>query len=152
MKKILAVMALFISAVLCAQEGGGTFTVAVDGFRSDNGCAILGLLREGDKMQNDGFISKKAEIKNGRCTFAIDKLDDGVYAVKIYHDENSNGKMDMGLMKIEGIGVSRNIRLKGHPKFEEVAITVDNDHRNTAIKMQYLKLSDVIKGGIHHGN
>ncbi len=62
---------------------------------------------EGEKEYYAGLSSK---IENNKAVFVIDSLPFGEYAIKVYHDENSNGKLDKNFMGIpkEDYGFSNN--------------------------------------------
>ncbi len=148
MKKAIITLVL-MQTFLFATEN--SVRVSVTGFRNDSGTAIVYFYRPGMELAGEGFVSKQAVIVNGSCTFEIQGIPDGDYAVRVLHDANSNGKMDVGLSGLEGVGVSRNKRLKGHPKFDEIRVHIDKDKRAIGIMMQYISLGDIIAGGMHHG-
>ena len=68
-------------------------------------------------------------------------LEDGVYAVAVFHDENENGKLDMKKIifidaPAEGFGFSNSPKLmKGAPDFEDCAFEVDGE-ADLVIKMR----------------
>jgi len=148
MKKAIIIFALMQTFLSAADN---SVKVSVNGFKNNSGSAIVSLYRPGMDLKKEGFISKKALIANGSCSFVIEGISDGDYAVKVIHDANANGKMDIGLDGLEGVGVSRNRRLKGHPKFDEISVHVDESSRTVGITMQYISLGDIIAGGMHHG-
>jgi uncharacterized protein (DUF2141 family) len=95
-----------------------TLTVQVPGFESD-GQAYALLFKEGQRMD---VKSKKCTRKRGtityrRATFSFSGLGKGKYAVLVYHDQNTNGKLDTNFigMPKEGVGNSNNH--KGIPSF-----------------------------------
>lgn len=63
----------------------------------------------------------------------------GTYAISIFHDENSNGKIDRSFIGIprEGYGVSNNnLPLISPPKFEDAKFQMNTD-KNIKIEMRY---------------
>jgi uncharacterized protein (DUF2141 family) len=65
----------------------------------------------------------------------------GTYAVSVFHDENSNGKLDTNLMGIprEGVGASNGAR--GHfgpPKFDDAAFHFSGGQLDLKITVNYL--------------
>ena len=82
----------------------------------------------------------KAEIVGNRSTFTFKNLPKGEYAVHILHDENKNGKTDIGFIKPkEGIGFSnyQSIGLNNRPKFEKAKFAVSKND-TVSIKTIYL--------------
>ena len=64
----------------------------------------------------------------------------GHYALSLFHDENSNKKLDtmMGMPR-EGFGFSRSPVVRfGPPKFENVAIDLVPGANRASVRMQYL--------------
>ena len=64
----------------------------------------------------------------------------GRYAISLFHDENSNKKLDKKLiMPAEGYGFSRNAPVVfGPPSFGSAAFPVDGGETREAIKMRYM--------------
>ena len=64
----------------------------------------------------------------------------GRYAVSVFHDQNSNAKLDTFLgVPREGFGFSRNPVIRfGAPKFDSVGIDLIPGFTRTDVRMQYL--------------
>jgi uncharacterized protein (DUF2141 family) len=130
MKKIILISFAFVFAlavtVVLAQEksGSGTLKVLVDGFKNDNGNAMIALCdsEECHKNSDKPFKGTMASIKEGKAEWVIDDLPHGAYAISVYHDENSNGKLDTNVLGVpkERYGFSNNARrIFSAPTFEE---------------------------------
>lgn len=67
-----------------------------------------------------------ADAKSVSYTFT--NLESGTYAIKLFHDENSNGKLDTNMFGIpkEGYGFSNNVGRFGEPAFNDAAFEVQN--------------------------
>ena len=67
-------------------------------------------------------IRKKA-TKN-ETIIPLSKLHEGIIAIVVYHDEDSNGELKTGLFRRpkEGFAFSNNYTPKGPPKFKKAAI------------------------------
>jgi uncharacterized protein (DUF2141 family) len=124
-----------------------TLTVDVTGMRSTKGQVIYSLF-----SGSEGFPDKgEKAIASGQCMispektahFTIPKLAPGSYAVTLFHDENSNGKLDakaFGIPK-EGFGFSRDPKIRiGPPRFKDAAfaITGAGSERTITIKLVHL--------------
>lgn len=122
--------------VLCAGAlwaGDFTLTVEVRGLKSEQGMvlgAVHGSAATFPAKPVPGYLKGKAKIENGVAELRFEGLDEGQYAVLVFHDENGNGKLDrnaVGLPK-EPMGISNDVKPKmAAPKFEEAAVAVKGD-------------------------
>ena len=64
----------------------------------------------------------------------------GRYALSLFHDENSNGKLDtLMLMPREGFGFSRDAPVRfGPPKFSAAEFTVSGAAQRQTVRMRYM--------------
>jgi uncharacterized protein (DUF2141 family) len=86
--------------------------------RNTRGNIMLQLFDESEKV----LLQELSPIAENKCSFYIPDLIAGKYAVRYYHDENLNGKMDTNLVgkPTEGYGFSNNVVGKfGPPPFEK---------------------------------
>ena len=106
-------------------------TVEVEGLRSAKGQLVYSVF-----AGPDGFPDKgEKALTSGACAltddktarFVVPKLAPGVYAITLFHDENSNGKLDtktFGIPK-EGFGFSNNPKIRmGPPRFKDTAFAI----------------------------
>jgi uncharacterized protein (DUF2141 family) len=92
--------------------------IEITGIKNNEGKMMLQLF---DSKENV-LAQEKSEIKNKRSDITIKNLKAGKYAVRYYHDENSNDKMETNLVgkPTEGYGFSNNVIGKfGPPQFEK---------------------------------
>ncbi len=126
-----------VAQILCAVK------VDAVNFSNDKGYAVFELY---DKV--DGFVVnpkvalKKVvtDIKGGKAHADFTGLKFGDYAVSVYHDENSNNKLDtkFGTMPLEGIALSNNASArKGTPKFDEAKFYVNIPVVALKLKLSY---------------
>jgi uncharacterized protein (DUF2141 family) len=118
--------------------------VEIDGLRDDKGqvlCAIYssadGFPKKGDKA----VAHAKSSISERHAVCEFPGLNAGTYAISVFHDENSNGKLDTNFMGIprEGVGASNNA--KGHlgpPKFDAAAFRFTGRRLELKITVNYL--------------
>jgi uncharacterized protein (DUF2141 family) len=145
------VLASFLTLVVCsslparaALPAGDMIRVEVSGFRSDKGQVVCSLFASADgypKKDEKAVAHAKGTItdKKGTCEFAAPAT--GTYAVSVFHDENSNGKMDTNFigMPKEGVGASNDA--KGHmgpPKFEAAAFKYVGGELTLKVTIHYL--------------
>ncbi|MDO1513142.1 DUF2141 domain-containing protein [Maribacter confluentis] len=79
-----------------------------------------------DKVYKSGM--EKAE--EGKTTIEINDLPDGEYAVAIFHDANSNKKLDtnmLGIPKEQVAFTKGRLKMFGPPKFKECAFILDSN-------------------------
>lgn len=120
---ILAATAAATAAAAGSSIETGGLSVAVKSVRSASGTVRGAAVRQDGQMAG----SAVAKATPGTVTLSFDALPPGDYAVRIYHDENGNGRMDRNAFGLprEGYGFSREARaLLGVPSFERSRVTV----------------------------
>ena len=118
--------------------------VEVAWLRNDHGKVSCSLYSSADGFPKEGrkavahvvapILDRKAE-----CEFT--GIAPGTYAVSVYHDENSNGKLDTNFLGIprEGVGASNNARgHMGPPKFDAAKFEFAGGRLNLKITINYL--------------
>lgn len=96
--------------------------------RNSKGNIMLQLFDSTEKVLDQERIT----IINNKSSFLIPGLKAGKYAVRYYHDENMNGKMETNLVgkPTEGYGFSNNVIGKfGPPPFEKWLFEVTRDKK-----------------------
>ncbi|MCX5817424.1 MAG: DUF2141 domain-containing protein [Proteobacteria bacterium] len=153
MKTIIMVWFTLISVVFAGlviaqdvpkeQPGTGMLTIRVGGFSNDRGTARIGLY-----SSNEDFKNKKtgkavqltaAPIKNKKAEWVIGDLPFGVYAVKVFHDENDSGKLETNMFGVpkEKYGFSNNARATfGPPDFEKARFILDKMSMTISITVE----------------
>jgi uncharacterized protein (DUF2141 family) len=123
---------------------GNTIKVEVSGFRSDKGQLMCSLFASADgfpKKDEKAVGHGKATIseKKASCEFA--GVGPGTYAVAVFHDENSNGKLDSNFigMPKEGVGASNDAKGRmGPPKFDAAAFKFNGGELTLKVTLHYL--------------
>ena len=115
MKMIISLIFFFVTfstEYAHVNQNTGTLTVIVSGLENNKGTVHLGLYNSRENYEGKGkpFRGKIGKIENGKAVFTFDSLSYGEYAIKVYHDENSNGKIDKNFLGIptESYGFSNN--------------------------------------------
>lgn len=96
--------------------------------RNNRGIIMLQLFDSNQKV----LAQEKCIIKDNFCFVSFPNLSQGKYAVRYYHDENMNGKMETNLLgkPTEGYGFSNNVIGKfGPPVFEKWLFEVSGDKK-----------------------
>ncbi len=133
---------LAMTGQAAADPATASLEVTVQGIKSAKGVIRLAVC-----PPNAGFPDCKTReirtaslpIANGSARIVLSGLAPGSYAVSVFHDANSNGKLDTfaGIPK-EGYGFSQNPAFKPRaPKFAEAAVNLVGN-ASTTIKLRYL--------------
>jgi uncharacterized protein (DUF2141 family) len=102
--------------------------IEIEGIKNNTGKIMLQLFDSNEKIINE----KMGEIKDNKCSFLVENLKSGKYAVRYYHDENLNGKMETNMVgkPTEGYGFSNNvIGPFGPPPFEKWLFEISGDKK-----------------------
>ncbi len=138
--------ALSLAAVDKPQPStpGSVIRVEITGARNDKGQVLCALFSPDTgfpgKVENAVAHSHSA-ITHGSAVCEFAGIAPGRYAASVFHDENSNGKMDTNFigMPKEGVGASNDA--KGHmgpPKFDAAAFQYSGGGLELKIKLAYL--------------
>ncbi len=137
----LSVASAFPQNALAGSTKTGTLTVLIDGFNSDKGDARIALCNsiEGYKSEEKAFRREAARISNGKADWAFKDLPFGEYALKVFHDENGNNKLDKNLLgaPTEAYGFSNNARATfGPPDYKKAAFQFDKTDMTVTITVK----------------
>jgi uncharacterized protein (DUF2141 family) len=120
---------IFILCLICFSSTTYSqyrLDVEITGIRNNRGNIMLQLFDGNEKV----LYQEKTPIADNMCSFSFPDLSPGQYAVRYYHDENMNGKMETNIIgkPTEGYGFSNNVIGKfGPPPFEKWLFEVKND-------------------------
>ena len=136
-----AALSLLLAAAV-APAPAGELDVRIDGVRSDRGVLHLCLTREPAHFPDCGKDPRalKRSIESVGRTVRFTGLEPGGYALSIFHDENSNGRLDtlLGIPR-EGFGFSRNPVVRfGPPRFDQVRLNLTAGISRQTVRMQYM--------------
>lgn len=128
MMKIITRLLMLLIFVLGFNElkAQSNLEIKVLNLRSSNGSVALELVDENDEIMKE--INSK--IINQICTIIVSDIKDGQYAIRYFHDENSNAELDTNWIGIpkEGYGFSNDAYGNFGPKdFEEWLFEVSGD-------------------------
>jgi uncharacterized protein (DUF2141 family) len=140
----LILIILLLSSFSGKKELAFHLTIEVDGLRNSNGAVLFALYNKDDAFPDEHY---KKCIKKLTCkiieessTVTFDSLPEGNYAISILHDENSDGKINKGLiLPKEGIGFSNyeSIGFSNRPAFPKASFNLHSDMR-IKVKIIYM--------------
>jgi uncharacterized protein (DUF2141 family) len=123
-KKIL--LSLYFICISTISFSQFNLEIEISGLRNNTGNIMLQLFDSTEKVLSE----EKKQITDSTCTFTITNLNQGRYAVRYYHDENLNGKMETNKVgrPTEGYGFSNNVIGKfGPPPFKKWLFEIYGD-------------------------
>ncbi|SDE81604.1 DUF2141 domain-containing protein [Rhodospira trueperi] len=119
-----------------------TLSLTITDVTSDRGTVHVALYD-----RPDAFLDKQRMLtgaivaaQEGKVVIQIPDLPPGRYAVAAYHDENDNGRFDLGLFGIplEGFGFSRDPGvIPRRPTFDDAAFPVTAPESRQTFSMRY---------------
>ncbi len=139
----LTIFFLITAGSLFAENKGnrGTLRVLIKGFANNRGNAMIALChsKECYKEKSKAFKRKRVPVKNKKAEWVIKGLSYGRYSLKIYHDENGNGKLDKNALGIprESYGFSNNARgMFGPPDYKDVIFLFNKEDMTVSITVK----------------
>lgn len=100
--------------------------IEIKEIRNNTGNILFQFFDENEKV----LVQEMSQVKDLKCSFSIKNLNPGKYAVRYFHDENLNGKMETNRLgkPTEGYGFSNNVVGKrAMPPFEEWLFELSGD-------------------------
>jgi uncharacterized protein (DUF2141 family) len=140
MRLIFSIFMLVCVGISFAQKRY-SLNVKVTGIENYNGEIELALYKDPKKFAKLGQTYRLVRIKpdNSTLSYEFKNLDQGKYAICLFHDENNNKVCDKNFLGIptEAYAFSNNIRPRfSIPTFEECSTDLDKN-KTFSIKMVY---------------
>jgi uncharacterized protein (DUF2141 family) len=132
---------LSASAFAAAAETG-RLIVEFTGLTSDEGAVVFAMWDGPENWLEDGAVREgSTPIENGRSRLELTDLPYGQYAISVFHDRNSNQKLDTGLFRMpkEPIGTSNDAKVRfGPPKYDDAVFVMDQPEMTITIPIRKL--------------
>ncbi len=127
---------------LTIVANAGELQVTITGIRSTSGSVNIALYHGAENFLEPDAAVGGARLKTESSTVdtQFDNLVPGTYAIAVYHDENSNAKLDKNFLGIpkEGYAFSNNARgTVGPPSFKKAAFTIGEVPKMMSIEVKY---------------
>ena len=145
-REILAVsgtVLLISSAALAQAPQENQIHVEIAGLRNDKGqavCSLFSSAADFPKKTEKAVIRRASVITDRHAVCEFSGVAPGTYAISVFHDENSNGKLDTNFMGIPREGVGASNGAKGHlgpPKFDVAAFRFAGGRLELKITINY---------------
>ena len=139
---------LLVSSSLKAQDTpqmtdstihSGSMIIRLLDFSSNDGKVMVGLYDSKEGYESNKSVKGfSSAITDGKVEYVLENIPFGTYAIKCYHDENLNGKMDANMMGIptEDYGFSNNASGSfGPAEYEDAKFEFSTDKQIVVINI-----------------
>ena len=138
MKGVLFILFALFSSFLAS--GQSTLVIKVEGLKKNKGELFIGLYNNEQtfKDTNNVFVKQIIPVDSIVMETVMENLPDGEYALTLFHDENSNGKLDKNFLGApkERYGFSNHPRIVFKaPKLDKCQFSVTGE-TEVVIKMK----------------
>ncbi len=126
MNLILAILTIQLSSLLTPSK----LTIKIEGLFSEKGNLHFALYRKSDPFPDFKSTYRNRIVSSKNRQISFNDLQQGEYALAVFHDENKNGKLDKNLFGVpsEKYGFSNNARgIFSAPNFLEAAFSLSSD-------------------------
>ena len=113
---------LLTTTLIPSQRTSHELVVKVHNFKHNKGSLKYALYDEKDVFLKKAYTFGDVVIQDHYAEFKITGLEEGIYAISIFHDENDNGELDANWVGIptEPYAFSNNAKGRfGPPSFED---------------------------------
>ena len=101
-------------------------TIIVKGVEHDDGYIDVKIYTDKESFLKEDLATEtiRKKASNNQTIIPLSKVHEGIIAIVVYHDEDSNGELKTGLFwrPKEGFAFSNNYTPKGPPKFKKASI------------------------------
>ena len=120
--------------------GTGDLVITITGFETSEGEARIAIVNSKVNYdESNNYRQKKVPVQGKKVQCIVKDLEFGEYAVKVFHDENSNEELDTAIFGIptEAYGFSNNARGKfGAPAFSKVVFKFNSSGQEIFIQVE----------------
>ncbi len=109
-------------------EETASLSLEVAGIKDTNGTMRIALFKDEQGWASQKSVASQAvEVTSDDFTTVFEGLEPGQYGIRLYYDENANGKLDLGVMGIpkESFAFSNDAPVQfGPPKWSAAAFEI----------------------------
>lgn len=139
---LFAVIAALVCQAPPAEEASTLLTIEVSEFQNMSGNANLAVFSSGDAFPmelEEAVFTEVKPVDSSVMVFTVTELGPGSYAVYVFHDEDSDGELDMHWYgpPSERVGVSNDATgFAGPPDFDDAAFDLEEESYRLIITLQ----------------
>lgn len=118
---------LFFTNTAFGQNTINSIEVKIINIDNSDGKMMIGLYASEDNWLKTPFKGLYGKIVNGTCEAVFENIEDGIYAITVFHDENDDDELDTNFLGIpkEDIGSSNDApAIFGPPKWKDAKFEV----------------------------
>ncbi len=131
MKSRLLFLATITSLLVTTTAFASTVEFNINGVNDDSSKLYVQIFKGEENYQNGNAESATiTKAKDGKASISFTNLDKGDYALRFFHDQNNNGKLETNLfgMPVEGYGFSNNAKPNFGPvSYQQIKFSVSED-------------------------
>lgn len=138
-----SLLLLFLLIIGLGVRGQGqemaTLTVKVTDIEAVEGEMKIGLYASEDNWLRKTYAGKSVKISRNTCEVVFAGIPYGEYAISIYQDKNTNGKLDMngmGIPKEKSAASNQAPAFFGPPKWKRAAFNITKNEQTITIKLK----------------
>jgi uncharacterized protein (DUF2141 family) len=134
---LVSLSALSLS-LMCGAAQAGELHVEVKGLTEIKGDLLVAVFNQKGQWLKQASVNRKLGVTQSVLSVQFDNLPEGEYAVSVFHDLNSNGKLDSNAvgMPTEPYGFSNNAAGNfGPPSFDAAKIKLDQSKTAISIRV-----------------
>jgi len=127
---VLIITSFFFSQAFAQEKEANTLTITISGMKSDKGDVFVALYNSEKDFLKKSFKGKIVKVSAKKATAVFKNIENGIYEVSVFHDENNNKKLDTKIFGIpkEPIGMSNGATgFMGPPKYKDSKFSVTKD-------------------------
>lgn len=144
-KVLLLVSPILFCSSFSSRSSGNQYSISitVTNIRNNKGTMQFQVYRDQEHFKKEHpyrvFRVAKTSVSNKKMTYTIEGLYPDTYGIALLDDENSNKKMDYGLiMPVEGFGFSDYYHTGwSRPVFDQFKFKLDKD-KSVTMKVRYV--------------
>lgn len=122
-----------------SKQEVGNLTVQIIGIQNSSGDVKIGLFNSEESFngKEEKFKGITVKAENDKIIWSLDNIPFGYYAVKAFHDEDQDDKVDTKFgIPSEGFGFSNNPSIfSGAPSYEKAKFLFNTDSMTVEIKL-----------------
>ena len=131
LRNILLAALLFLTVFSVFGQQTANIALEIQSVEGTNGQLIIGIFDNPIDFKNKEHPYKavKLNITDSKVLYKFSDIPNGNYALAVFHDANTDGKMNVKSMKIpvEGVGTSGVMPKMRAPKFADAKFSLEND-------------------------